>query len=294
MKAISHRPGLGPWMIVLLFPMVIAGCATTQTTPTSPDPIQRQAPPLEAFDRWVGEYAQAAPNRLSLTIERLPSADGMSHRYQLVQKVADQSSAPRQFMVELGAMSQGIESRFSVLSNNAQTMSCAMSWQVVANDAGQNALFGTTSVDTCQFSNQNQRLGLLKEFSFDGQTLSIADQVIDLETNRAHVPAQVTSFHRIIEFGGWLAKADGDEWRVAEEIRIPSDGQRRAIEDAADMPLGVAISIERRVMEGQLRWVMVLSDAAGDEVIGQAWTSEDATHIGWADDRFQVELSRAP
>jgi len=153
-------------------------------------------------------------------------------------------------------------------------------------------LFGQTTPTECRFGTSSGELGLLKEWSFDGQRIQVADQLIDLSNGLPVDGAQVVEFVRIERFAGWAAVADNGEWRVDEALTVLSDGQRRASQDAAGMSLNIGITLERTETAGTERLQLLVSDQATGEVLGQAWTAADAGTIGWANESVQVELTR--
>lgn len=282
-------------MLCVALTPLFSACTTSPSRPSPKAPnTENSVTSLVLFDQWMGDYVSIDPVGWRLNVERMPQPGTLSQRrFLLTQTHQDSSIAPRAFDLLVAQNDAGISSSFSPRSENGVDRACPLNWQW--SGTGARLLFGRSSPDTCQFQADGQSLGLIKEMSFDGQTLRFADQLIDMNTGAPYLPLQITQFEKVERFQATVARQDGEQWRIAEATNLPSDGQRRAIVDAAGMPMDIALSIEPRMLHDQIHWVLVISEADTSDVIGQAWSRRGSTQtLGWASADTQVEVRRLP
>lgn len=280
--------------------LVAMGATTFLTAcalPERPDPPIAAAvaqPELSIVAQWLGSYRSMEEPAFNLDITQLAKvqpSDSQSHQWR--QWTDENLSDPRRFIISYSSEKGYLESHFAPI-NNGQIADrrCRVDWQITTDTQNTPTLFGQTLPSECRFSTPSGALGLLKEWSFDGQTIRVADQLIDLSNGRPMESAQVIEFVRIERFEGWAAVEEADEWRVDQALVVWSDGQRRASQDAAGMSLNIGITLERKHTAGETRLQLVVSDEKTGEVLGQAWSSPDVERIGWSNNSVQVELIR--
>ncbi|HEY7905778.1 MAG TPA: hypothetical protein VIC53_02530 [Wenzhouxiangella sp.] len=273
----------------------LAACAMTaeQTRPMMSVSVE---PQIETFDQWLGAYRSLDDEALNLEISREPlmPSSPQKRRYLWTQWPDGGADNPRRFLIMLEGGGDTLKSSFAPLTEPQDaTRRCPIDWQMTTTPLGRPALLGFTTASECRFAHADGDLGLVKEWSFDGDQIEVADQLFDLATGQPHQAAQLIEFVRVTRYAGWAAVSEGDEWRVDEGVVALSDGQRRATRDAAGMPLGLALTLERRrPSTGDPSLHLVISDAETGQVLGQAWSTSDADKIGWANADIQVELTR--
>ncbi len=273
--------------------IILNACAVPQKAdPVATNVVPR--PELSALSQWLGTYRSIGEQVLNLeiTMNQDSSVAGyQSHWW--IQWADGDASNPRRFLMRYATGEDGQESYFAPVSDGqVSDRRCLVDWQVITDTDNMPRLFGQTSPTECRFSTSTGELGLLKEWSFDGQRIQVADQLVDLSNGLPVDEAQIVEFVRIERFEGWAAVADNGEWRVDERLRVLTDGQRRASQDAAGMSLNIGITLERKQTAGTERLQLVVSDETTGEVLGQAWTEANAATIGWANESVQVELVR--
>lgn len=274
--------------------LLLMGCATTQQQ-SQPVMSVSTTPELRTFDQWLGIYRSLDEQALNLEIRRDPQShtSPQARRYLWTQWPDGGGANPRRFVMTMEDIGGVLESTFAPLAEaQADTRRCPINWQMSTTPSGQPAVLGLTTASECRFAYAQGELGLVKEWSFDGEQIQVADQLFDLATRQPRQAPEKLEFVRVNRYAGWAAVSDGDEWRVDEGVMALSDGQRRATRDAAGMPLGVAITLERRQATGSPSLHLVISDAETGDVVGQAWSISDADKIGWANAQIQVELTR--
>ncbi len=292
-------------LLALLASFSLVGCAVTQESQPISITLSPE-PPLATFDQWLGSYRSLSDSQddqaqnLEITREPRASSPSETRRYLWTQWGDGDQDNPRRFVLVLVNDDEGLSSSFMPLTQRQSTnRSCPIDWQLTSKDGGA-AIVGLTVATECRFSSPDGELGLVKEWSFDGQHIEVADQLIDLDTGELQQVAQRLEFVRIARYNGWAAVKEAGEWRVDEAFWSLSDGQRRAARDAAGMPLGLAVTLERRQAPAHAgasansNLHLVVSDATTGEVFGQAWASSEASRIGWANENFQIELTRDP
>lgn len=291
----NHKPTVCLIWWCMALSLLISGCAAPgpKITPSAAT-TDNASTNLNAFDQWVGDYVSTEPSGWHLKVEALSHMAAPSRRgLLLTQTHRDPSISTRAFELTVAQTDNGLISSFSPVSENSVARACPLSWQWSKTDAATPLLFGRSATETCQFQTDGQLLGLIKEMSFDGQTLRFADQLIEIGSGERYLPAQITRFEKVELFAATVARQEGEQWRVAEANNLPSDGQRRAMVDAAGMAMDIALSIEPRMLYDQIHWVLVISDANTADVIGQAWRPRgDGETLGWASADMQVEIRR--
>ncbi len=273
----------------------LVGCATTNPPTDPPASAAPSGPALSTFDQWLGSYRSLDETALNLEITREPQAPALTQtrRYVWTQWADGSEATPRRFVITMDHQGESLESSFAPLTEQAsRARRCPINWQMTTGALGQPAVLGLTTATECRFPQAEGELGLVKEWSFDGKRIQVADQLVDMTTGEPRQEPQLIEFVRVQRYTGWAAVADGDAWRVDEGVVALTDGQRRATRDAADMPLGIAITLERQEATGSPSLHLVISEAETGEVLGQAWSASDADKIGWANEHIQVELTQ--
>lgn len=293
---ISAKPAVKSQRVAMLTVGILwlTGCVMTQEH--SPPMLRASsAPQVSTFDQWLGSYRSLGEEALNLEITRdqqNPLSPQQRH-YLWTQWQDGQSANPRRFVINVTETGDALESSFAPLTESqASTRRCPVRWQMSATTMGRAALLGVTTASECRFDHPEGELGLVKEWSFDGEQIQVADQLFNLITGEPQQQPKLLEFARIERFAGWAAVADKGEWRVDEGVLALSDGQRRATQDAAGMPLGIAVTLERRQATGNPNLHLVVSDVDTGAVLGQAWSVADTSRIGWANESIQIELTR--
>ncbi len=295
----AHQPKVSGFLLrlsVILTTLLLLGACAVSPSQNHSINVSADAniESLTVFDRLIGTYASTKPTGWQLTIEPLPETNAFKRRYALTQ--SQPAGADRVFFLSVAREGQALTGSFTAqpLITDANPRACQMTWQWATGTSGAKVLLGSTSLDSCQFEGEGQQLGLIKELAFDGQTLRFADQLFEIESGRPYLETQTTDFQRVQRFSASVARLDGDQWRVAAVTNLPSDGQRRAVEDAAGMSLGIAVSVEPRILHDQLHWLAVISDPQNTDVLGQVWATDNSQTFGWAGLDLQVEFRRLP
>lgn len=158
-----------------------------------------------------------------------------------------------------------------------------------------------TDPGTCRFGTGDEEVALIKEIAHDGQTLVIGDRVVDPESGETRMSDRVLRLERVRGYSGWVGVRDSDvhepggDWRMADELRIQSDGLGLDPEDAAGMPLGVTLDLAPyRIRNGEPPVLRLrVFDSTTGELLGQSWADPLATRIGLALPALQVGLRLA-
>ena len=294
----SLPKGLSQWLWISALVGALTACGTVPKGEPGEGALESATGlSLAMFDQWVGRYASPNPDRLRLEIETEPAPVPNQRIFIWTQRVGGgESPTPgvRQFVIQVALVDGALTSTFAPLNRSTRTdRGCPLRWQMAQDNDGQPTLLGQTDPASCQFGPPQARMSLLKEIAFDGERIRVADRLIDSEsTGPGASPAQVTEFVATQRYAGTLGVRENNEWRVSEPIALDSDGQRRPVSDAAGMPLGLAVGLERRYIGDQLKLRMVISDAQGDRVLGQAWADADALSIGWSSPTVQAAFRR--
>jgi hypothetical protein len=265
-----------------------ASVATTQTRSSA-----ALASPL--FSLMPGIYQSTGESILTLSVERLDPVQPGSQTFRWTQTSSDPQQPIRQFQIGVVASSSGLSGDFSPLHDGQVShVRCKLDWQVVNQSGAVPKVLAQTDDRDCRFVQGEEMLLLQKEIAFDGARFQIADQIVPMSDATSEVlseAVQFSEFVRIRPVRGWAGRRDGDEWRIASEVALKSDGSRIAPSDAAGMSLGLGVSIRQKRVNNGLQWRLVVSELDTGEVIGQAWANEEATRIGWANEHIQIELN---
>lgn len=287
----SPRPARSGWVLAALAAIALAGCAST--APTSDD-TRDQPPPIlrQAAAGLPGEYVSIRDG--DRTVQRLrietrsataPNALGLL----MVQTDRDGSNA-RRFGLQLEPtdVDHRLAGNFAILDGRGQSRrSCPMRFHVTGE-----GLVGETDPESCEFGEGDEAVGVLKEIAFGGRRITIADRLVDPDSQASLGADQVIRFLPAVEFSGWLGVRESSDWRVAREFSIRV-GQRLEPLDAADMSLGLALALDYYRMEREdaapmLRLTVV--DAESGEVIAESWAEPGSGSIGLALEELQVGL----
>lgn len=289
--------------------LLLAGCATLEQSPkavTQPE-VSAQS---RALNHWltqlVGDFESArqwqpdSPDGHGAPITRLQFVRHDANTVQMTQRTG--AAPARDFLwVFDGRQTQPSETsnsksgQFITLGENGQWLGqCPLLITALAS-----GLVMETIPAQCQFNTAQGQVALLKEFAFDGQSLVIADQLLDPNTeNRPLGPASVLESWRSVRFTGWAGRMDGEDqqWRMARPISV--DSREEGIEplDAAGMDLGLSVQLDyyqpRDRSTPLLRLRVDIENARGEVSTHLAWTDKDATEIGLSLPAVQVGLSR--
>lgn len=273
--------------------LLAAACASGPQPDTSTNaglaPAERAAEVLVGRYAGVSERSEQVPMRLSIILER-GGVEGISLR--LTQ--GRREDELRHFRLLLGPTNfvNRLEGRFSPLAEDGRALGvCPL--EVVLRDQG---VVARTAAETCRFGQPPTEAALVKEIAHDGQRLVIADQIVDPVSGQPRDESQVMVLERVAAFQGWVGVRDGasEHWRVAEGMRLESDGRALAPVDAAGLPLDVEIDLApyRPRPEGVTVLRLRVFDADSGALLGQAWGDPDARMIGLALAEVQIGLIR--
>lgn len=278
---------------MLLTGVLLIGCAGT------PEPTRDPSPPrqteLDAIAAAIaGDYvAIKRPGDtlepVRLRVEAEPDAIGAAL---LMTQVS--AGVERRFRLQLGpgASPETFDARFIPLRAGRDDAgpACAMRFRLAAG-----LLVGETDPDECRFQSGGLSIGLLKEISFEGDRILMADQLL-LEDGSPFADADRLALGRVTEFSGMLAHNEHGSWRIARNLRLASGGNLVEPLDAAGMSLGVLLNLE--LVESMERQVpalrlQVLDEATG-RVTAEVWNDIDAGLIGLGLETLRIELYRQP
>jgi hypothetical protein len=281
------------WPAAGLLALVVSGCAAGPEASN-----QTEQPPAvlqQIASRLPGDYVSVRDEdrpTQSLTIDQRSARQADAVAFSLIQAGRDDGSE-RRYGLELapGALDNRLDGRFALLGpDGRERRSCPMAFHLT--DRG---LVGETAPDSCRFGDGNDAVGLLKELTFDGMKIRIGDRLVDPETGEPRGRDRVIHFLPVRPFNGWLGVREGDQWRIARDVRL-TPGSRVEPRDAAEMSLGVAIALDYYRMErgdsGPILRLTVTDKRSG-EVIAESWTGPKSGSIGVALPDLQVGLSIA-
>lgn len=292
----SHAPGQWARVVqVVVATLVVGACATaprTERADPQGDATDPPSPPLAVFDQWLGRYASPTEDPLQLAITAQDASDN-ERVFVWTQHPVDEAADARRFVIRVAAVGDRLESTFAPLSADAQGATrCPLRWQIARGDNGQPSLLGRTDASTCQFGPDQAPTSLIKEIAFDGQRIRVADRLVPSTDTETPPPPQITEFIATTRYTGTVGVLDGDAWRVSEPMALTTDGRRRALRDAAGMPIGLAVALDRVYLGDGLRLRLVVSNADSDRVVGQAWADSDTQAIGWTSPEIQAAFRR--
>jgi hypothetical protein len=288
----SLRNALGAGAIALVAAMLLQGCAG------SPERVAPAPPDNPALDqialRLPGEYISVRGEDRGvqrLTIEGRSGERPGARAFSMTQR-ATEGGPVRRFglILEPSRLDNRLDGELALLDANEQARrGCAMRFHLNGRE-----LVGETDPADCLFGEGADRVGLLKEMSFDGRRLAIADRLIDPETGQGRGPDSVIRFYPRTNFEGWLGVRDGDDWRVARELTL-GPGESVVPLDAAEMSLGLSVSLDYyRIDRDGGRVVLRLTVRRSDsgEILGEAWSEPGSPELGLALPDLQFGLSR--
>lgn len=302
----SFHPALRLWMAVGTL-LLLASCATLERSPeTTAQP--NASTQVRALNHWLaqleGDFESARqwqpdnPDGHGASITRLQFDRHDASTVRMTQRTG--SGPTRAFLwVFDSPKTDGLETttsgQFITLGERGQRLGqCQL--QVTALASG---LVIETIPAQCQFDTAQGQVRLLKELAFDGQSVVIADQLLDPANNDQPLgPASVLQSWRSVRFKGWAGRMDGADqaWRIARPISV--DSREEGIEplDAAGMDLGISVQLDyyqpRDRATPLLRLRVDIENAYGEISTHQAWADRDATEIGLSLPAVQVGLSR--
>lgn len=267
---------------------------------------QRSEPAPAPSSAALPELAQVLPGRYGPT-ERPGDAgrwlqmevtveDRSSDQLELLLLQQTASGSERGFLLSLAETQSPdwLTGRFTPLAGDAtlSARSCAMRFRLRSDQ-----LVGETDPALCRFGEEESAVGLLKEIAFDGNRLTIADQLIDPADGSPLQEPDILELHRLGSFAGRVRVRDGGEdWRLAPQVRVTAGGSLVEPLDAAGMSLG--IQIELSLLEGTdpNRPILALRAITLHDrrVVGQALTDLRAERIGLLLDDAQIDLVRSP
>jgi hypothetical protein len=272
---------------------VLAGCASV------PEPRNATVSPLlqQISASATGDFASSLDDTdpavlLTVAAEALV---GGSDRLILNLIQQEPGVAVRRFKLALRQTPEGtpnpLAGVFAPLDSNGSVVAeCPM---VVR--AGAQGLSASTEAETCVFGTGAERIGLAKELLFSGDQVRVADRLLrgsgpDAET----LSLTELRFYRLIQYAGWVGVREGDQWRIARDIRLDTANDSIEPVDAAGMSLGLIIQLDHVQLEDSDNPIVRLSvvDAQGETTIGRAWSEPGSARIGLATPTVQVGLER--
>lgn len=305
MKRIPLSQRIGHLWITATTCLLLSGCAALERSPNGDEQAEASTQ-ARALNHWLsqltGDFESARhwqPDNADahgVSITRLQFTRHDTSTVQMTQRTDADSS--REFLWvfnadQTNAPDSTAAGLFITLGENGRRLGqCPL--QVTALASG---LVVETIPAQCQFDTARGQVNLLKELAFDGQSLVIADQLLDVN-NQPLGPASVLETWRSVRFSGWAGRMDGDDqqWRIARPISV--DSRNAGIEplDAAGMDLGLSVQLDyyqpRDRNTPLLRLRVDIEHADGEVSTHQAWADRDATEIGLSLPTIQVGLSR--
>ncbi|GEM_PF-6974234 len=252
------------------------------------------------MDLWLGAYA--SPTRpgeqdpLTLTISREPAPNANERRYVWTQTHPGDDRSKRRFLIRVSEQNGQLVSSFSPMGRPASASpSCPLRWQLARSDRGtgrQPVLLGRTDVTTCQFGSAEAPMALLKEIAFDGERLRVADRVMGPNPSQDAPAPQVTEFFTRARFRGTIGIEEGELTRASPPVELATDGQPHSAADAAGMPLGVVVAIDRVYIGQTVKLRLMVSEAGSNRVLGQALSDPNSDTLGWANQTVQAVFRR--
>lgn len=280
----------------------VAACAVSERPETGSDGQSTAAALQQSIALLAGDYAghplsvdsdagqRAAMVRVQIRpVSPPPGADAAVRIFQQSPGEPD-----RAFLMSLapGPVPYRMNGAFSPIDDQGRARGTCPLEVTLADDG----LVARTDADTCTFGEGAEAASLVKEIAHDGQRLVIGDRIVDPRTGQARGEDRVLELERVLAFGGWMGVRDlpDSSWRLADSMKIASDGRQAAPVDAAGMPLGVALELAPYRVRSDAPPVLRLRAFAVEsgELLGQSWADIDATRIGLAIPSLQVGLER--
>lgn len=281
-------------MLAGLLAVVLSGCAATTTTESA---SEAQPPPLlrQLAAGLPGEYVSVRETDGSAQRLRIDARAGSKARsvgLLMIQSDRDGSNERRYgLQLEPTEVDNRLAGRFAILDRNGQARrSCTMRFHVTSQ-----GLVGQTDPESCQFGEGEESVGVLKEMAIQGRRLTIADRLVDPASGNSLGTDQVIRFLPAVAFSGWLGVREGGDWRVAQDFSLRI-GDRVEPLDAADMSLGVAVSLDYYRMERASATTMLrltATDIETGEVVAESWAEPGSGSIGLALPKLQIGLQNA-
>lgn len=274
--------------------VVLAACGGTPERDDAVDPtlVDRVADVLAGqytnHAQWQTESERPDSGPVVLEISRIPDAGMDRVALRMVQSRPE--SPARAFVVELAP-----DTRPQRLVGRFRPEAPGSRWCPLDVTVRNDGFVARTDAATCRFGGDDGH-GLIKEFAHDGHRLVIGDRIVAGTGDRPVGDDRVLHFDRVYRFGGWAGVQESeDNWRIAGEIDLASDGRVIEPTDAAGMDLGIHLRL------GAYRWSedaplvlrLTASNAESGELLGQAWADMDARSIGLALPDVQVGLTRS-
>lgn len=302
----SCHPTLRLWMAVGTL-VLLAGCATLERSPETAAQPEASAQ-ARALNHWLtelmGDFESARqwqpdnPDGHGISITRLQFDRHDASTVQMTQRTGTEPTRAFLWVFD-GPQTDALEAttsgQFITLGENGQRLGqCPL--RVTALASG---LVIETIPAQCQFDTAQGQVSLLKELAFDGQSVVIADQLLDPANNDQPLgSASVLQSWRSVRFTGWAGRMDGadQQWRIARPISVDSRNEGIEPLDAAGMDLGLSVQLgyyqPRDHSAPLLRLRVDIEDAHGEVSSHQAWADRDATEIGLSLPAVQVGLRR--
>lgn len=281
------------WLTLAVLSLALSGCVTTPSHQDAEDKARRPSPALEHIRNslpgdWVSIVQDGHPTRF-LTIEPIYSSSDDQLILALQQRSRDGGESRRyRLELELAAMDNRLEGRFALLDAGAtERRSCAMQFHLTSR-----ALIGRTDPASCLFGEGEQAVGLLKEIAFDGQSLDIADRIVDPASGETKGEDQIIRFLPEREFSGWLGTKEGDQWRVARDFQLHTGSTAEPL-DAARMSLGVTLELGYHRLARPDEAVLMrltVADVETGEVLAESWAEPGSAKLGLALPELQAGL----
>ena len=327
-----YSPGLTPLALALWAMTTLSACVTTTTGGYAP-------PPQDA----VGHRLNAQLNQLSLMLpgrygnfqqyhDARSAARGASHPaatdnnlpllsltiaagsdsgdqldYTVEQRTRGSGGEPRAFRWQLIHAGTAIVLRI-VPRDRPGARPCDIPLQAVSGGYA-----GQSDPRLCSLGNDNgPQLGIRKEIAIQPGAITLADQVVDLNSGETRFASRL-EFQRLVEFTGWAGvKDDSGEWRLARPFVLHNDGAETSLVAQDGTPLGIRLQLARvRYRDDQapiLRLAVfrvnngeVTVDADGAEtaplnaaMVGYTWANRNASQIGLNLEWFQAGLEVDP
>jgi hypothetical protein len=272
---------------------LLAGCATGARDARQSDDLLLAEQVVRSL---AGEFAgrvrgDASGGLIRIRVE--PSrtdADGAALR--MTQRARD---AVRAFRITLRptSLATRLRGEFVPLQQGA---AAARGCPITADLRDQGFVIATTA-ETCRFDRDGRSLGLVKEIAHDGRRLVIADRIVDLDRGEPTQPDRVIELLRVRGFDVWAGRRDGpdEDWRVAAESALLSDGRAVDPVDAGGMPLGLTLELAPYLVGDDAAPVLRLRvfDRDSGRLLGQSWADAGAERLGLGLPAVQIGLRAA-
>ncbi|OAB56417.1 hypothetical protein AY599_28370 [Leptolyngbya valderiana BDU 20041] len=272
---------------------LLSACASApqpRSTPASPL-LQRIS--ATATGDFASSLEETDPARL-LTVAAEPLIGGGN---QLILNLVQQEPgvAARRFRLALrqtpDTAAYPLEGVFAPLDGDGRVVAeCPL---VVR--TGAQGLSASTEVESCRFGSGDEQIGLAKELLFGGDQVRVADRLVRGSGLEAEtISLTELRFYRLIQYTGWVGVREGEQWRIARDLRLDTANDSIEPVDAAGMSLGLLIQLDHVRMEDSGEPIVRLSviDAQEERTLGRAWSEPGAARIGLATPTIQVGLER--